>query len=122
MSTRPFEPLCDSRGRFGRVAAILASSMRRMSGANFGSAGATTPRSSSSTTPACSAPAPTNKPDLNPTKVNVISARTAASCTAPLSAFTPEGMSSASTGRFAALMARITANALRPRRPGEPDA
>ena len=78
-STRPWVPLCDSRARRGRLDASSLSSMRRMSGANCGETGATTPRSSSSTTPACSGPAPRNSPDFSATKLTVTSAHTAAS-------------------------------------------
>ena len=70
--------------------------------------GAATPKSSNSSRPACSGPSPRNSPALSATKLMVQSARTAAPMTAPLSAFSPEGRSSANTGRPQALMASMT--------------
>ena len=110
ISTRPKSPLFACRRRDGSAWAISPSPSRSSSAVNRASAGGFTSRSSNSNRPAYSGPSPRNSPVFSATKLMVQSARTAVPITAPLSAFSPEGRSSANTGRAQALMAWIASD------------
>src|SRR6059058_74595 len=62
-----------------------------------GGTSGSSPMSTSSTMPAWAAPRPTSRPGLRQPKVTVTSAVTAAPSTAPVSASTPDGTSTAMT-------------------------
>ena len=71
--------------------------------------------------PACSAPRPTTRPGFSTPNVTVTSARTAAPVTAPVSASTPEGRSTATVGKSATAAASSAASGRRPPRPPIPE-
>src|SRR3989442_1737171 len=72
------------------------------------------------TRPANSTPAPVTSPRLSPAKVTVSVARTAGPAGGPPSAGSPEGMSSAATGRPLTVMSSITRATRPPRAPRAP--
>ena len=80
------------------------------------------PMSTTMTSPAWKRPGPTTSPTLRPCIVTVTSASTAAPSTSPVEAFTPDGMSTASTGAPDALIRSIVARGVVARRAAQPGA
>jgi hypothetical protein len=100
----PAERLCVSGSRDGTIAATssASSSTRSLRIRSVGN-----PICSTSTTPACLAPGSRISPGFGAPNVTVRSARTAGPSTAPVSPFTPEGMSTATSGTGDAASAPI---------------
>jgi hypothetical protein len=116
-TTTPASRLCVSGGRAGSMAATSSPSVSHTS-ARRRSAG--NPMSTTSTRPAFSAPGRSTIPSLAAPKVTVTSALTATPSTAPVSPFTPEGISTATTGppqSFSPAMARSPSPSAEPRKP-----
>ncbi|MCY1427355.1 hypothetical protein D9M71_431960 [compost metagenome] len=101
----PYMPLGAAFGRDARRAR-LAGARRVASGTTCSSAGSAA-RSSNARSPQQSGPWAVNRPIFRPMKVTVRSALIATPRISPVSALSPEGMSTASTGRPLALIRRI---------------
>ena len=78
------------------------------------------PMSATTTSPAWKRPGATARPTFQPCIVTVTSARTAAPSISPVSAFTPEGRSTATTGTLRAFTASISSAASRRGSPRKP--
>ena len=98
-STWPNVPLWASRGRGGRRPATSRASRSVVAGATAAIAAGGMPMSTTSRTPVCSTPGCTTWPIFAQPNVAVTVARIAAPSGWPLSADSPEAMSTASTGR-----------------------
>src|SRR5262249_54614907 len=91
--TTPRAYLSDSRPARGHQARTSSRSASRRHGSTAGDS----PMSTRSTSPARPAPSPTSRPGFRQPKVTVTSASTASPGTAPVSASTPDGRSTATT-------------------------
>ncbi|CAB5568644.1 Uncharacterised protein [Pseudomonas aeruginosa] len=102
----PNSPLCAVRGRAARLGRAFRA-RRWARGWSPCNTTASLPSSSNTSSPTRAGASPVNSPIFRPMKVTVRSALIASPNTAPVSALKPEGISTASTGRSAALARRM---------------